>query len=340
MRSRAAILFCFVFLALALRSGLSETPKSDVPLLYTVARAYSPLAWMRGGERFPQGAAIFLRDAERGRALIPGFAASADASVSFDGKTILFAGKRGRLDRWQIWEIPAQSGDARQVTQCDDDCVRPLPVPPDRVVFAQKTAGRFVLKIASLSASNEKPQQLTFIPGNSLPLDVLRDGRVLFEAAYPLGEGATSELYTVYTDGSGIESYRCDHGDSRYAGKQVSSGDIVFAHEGGLARFTSALAHEVAISAPAGAYAGDVIETPAGEWLVSWHSGTQKNFELRKWEPGAPALQPEVAETGAKRGSAGARGGATDTQQPSLRATQLVLRKCALPERLQVAAAI
>jgi len=298
MRSRAAILFCFVFLALALRSGLSETPKSDVPLLYTVARAYSPLAWMRGGERFPQGAAIFLRDAERGRALIPGFAASADASVSFDGKTILFAGKRGRLDRWQIWEIPAQSGDARQVTQCDDDCVRPLPVPPDRVVFAQKTAGRFVLKIASLSASNEKPQQLTFIPGNSLPLDVLRDGRVLFEAAYPLGEGATSELYTVYTDGSGIESYRCDHGDSRYAGKQVSSGDIVFAHEGGLARFTSALAHEVAISAPAGAYAGDVIETPAGEWLVSWHSGTQKNFELRKWEPGAPALQPVVAETG------------------------------------------
>jgi len=296
MRSRAAILFCLVFLALALHAGLSESPKPDPPLLYTLARVYSPLAWMRGGERFPQGAVIYLRDGEKGRALVPGFAASADASVSFDGKTILFAGKRGKLDHWQIWEIPAQSGDARQVTQCDDDCVRPLPVPPDRVVFAHKTAGRFVLKIVSLSGSNEKAQQLTFIPGNSLPLDVLTDGRVLFEAANPLGEGATSELYTVYTDGSGIESYRCDHGDSRYAGKQVSSGDIVFARDGGLARFTSSLAHEVAISAPEGAYAGDVIETPSGEWLVSWHSGTQKNFELRKWEPGAPALQPEVVE--------------------------------------------
>ncbi len=299
MHSRAAILLVCVSLAVALHAGLSGVSTSSAPLLYTVAREYSPLAWMQGGERFPQGAAIFLRDGERRRALVPGFAASADASVSFDGKTVLFAGKHGRRDHWQIWEIPAQSGEPRQVTQCDDDCVRPLPVPPDRVVFAHKIAGKFVLEIASLSAVEEKVLQLTYTPGNSLPLDVLQDGRVLFEAAYPLGAGTTSELYTVYTDGSGVESYRCDHGDSRYSGKQISSGDIVFAREGGLARFTSALAHEVAISAPAGAYAGDVIETPSGEWLVGWHSGTQRNFELRKWEPGAPALQPEVAETGA-----------------------------------------
>jgi hypothetical protein len=299
MHSRTAILFVCVSLALALYAGRSSATASDVPLLYTLAREYSPLAWIHGGERFPQGAAIFLRDGERRSALVPGFAASADANVSFDGKTVLFAGKRGRHDHWQIWEIPAQSGEARQVTQCDDDCVRPLHVPLDRVVYAHKIAGKFVLEIASLSASKEKVLQLTYTPGNSLPLDVLRDGRVLFEAAYPLGEGAISELYTVYTDGSGIESYRCDHGDSRYSGKQVSSGAIVFTRDGSLARFTSALAHEVAISAPAGSYAGDVIEMPSGEWLVSWHSGVQKNFELWKWKPGASALQPEVTETGA-----------------------------------------
>ncbi len=298
MNSRTAILFACVFIALALYAGLSSATVSDVPLLYTLAREYSPLAWIHGGERFPQGAAIFITERGRRRALVPGFAASADANVSFDGKTVLFAGKQGRRDHWQIWEVPAQSGAARQVTQCDGDCVRPLYVPPDRVVYAHKIAGTFVLEIASLNASREKVLQLTYTPGSSLPLDVLRDGRVLFEAAYPLGEGATSELYTVYTDGSGIESYRSDHGSSRHSGKQVSSGDIVFARTGRLARFTSALAHEVAIPAPAGTYAGDVIEVPSGEWLVSWHSGAQKNFELRKWRPGAPALQPEVTESG------------------------------------------
>jgi ketosteroid isomerase-like protein len=140
---------------------------------------------------------------------------------------------------------------------------------------------------------------ITYGPGSFLPLDVLRDGRVLFEAAYPLGENASAELYTVYTDGSGVEAYRCDHGHSRYAGRQLSSSDIVFARVGSLYRFTSALAHEIAIPAPAGTYAGDVIEMPDGAWLVSWHSAAQKNFELRKWKPGMTVLQPEIVESGA-----------------------------------------
>jgi hypothetical protein len=294
-----------MFITLALHSRVQGAPSAEVPLLYTVAREYDALAWLHGGERFPQGAAIYIRDGENRRVLVRGFAASADANVSFDGKSILFAGKQGARDRWQIWEIPAPAGDAsptkglHQITQCADDCVRPFYVPPDRLVFAQKLSGSFVLEIASLGAGSEKPLQLTHVPGNSLPADILRDGRVLFQAGYPLGDGAGPELYTVYTDGSGVESYRCDHGRARYAAKQISSGDIVFAHEQGLARFTSALAHEVAIPAPAGIYSGDVIEAASGDWLVSWRSAADKKFELRKWRPGTTTLQLQVAETAA-----------------------------------------
>ena len=93
---------------------------------------------------------------------------------------------------------------------------------------------------------------------------MLRDGRILFEAAYPLGSGSSSEIYTVYSDGSGVEAYRCDHGGSRQAGKQVASGDIVFAKEQGLARFTSAVAHQLELNAPAGEFAGDVVQSPGG----------------------------------------------------------------------------
>jgi hypothetical protein len=139
---------------------------------------------------------------------------------------------------------------------------------------------------------------LTHAPGNFLPVDVLRDGRILFEAAQPLGYGDQPELFTVYADGSGVEAYRCDHGHARYAGKQISSGDIVFAREGSLYRFTSAVAHEVAIPSPAGDYAGDVTELADGTWLTSWHARGERFFELRQWRPESGELRPYIAKSG------------------------------------------
>lgn len=301
MPARFSIMACALILSASLSAPQSARSygSQSVPLLYTVAREYNPMAWIRGAERFPGGVTIFIKDGNSHRPLVSGFFATADANVSFDGKNVLFAGKRRSRDRWQIWEVFISSGKLRQITQCDDDCVRPLYVPPDRFVYAHKIAGKFVLEIASLGVSNEKALQLTYGPGNFLPVDVLQDGRVLFEAAHPLDENTLAELYTVYTDGGGFEAYRCDHGHSRYSGKQLPSGDIVFAREGKLFRFASALAQEIAIPAPAGTYAGDVIETSDGAWLVSWHGTAQKNFELRKWKPGAAALQPEIIESGA-----------------------------------------
>jgi hypothetical protein len=299
--ARLPVIVCVLIFSASLSAPQNTHSRGSqsVPLLYAVAREYSPMAWIRGAERFPGGVTIFIKDGKSQRPLVSGFFATADASVSFDGKNVLFAGKQRARDHWQIWEVSVPPGKLRQNTQCDDDCVRPLYVPPDRFVYAHKIAGKFVLEIASLGVSNEKALQLTYGPGNFLPVDVLQDGRVLFEAVHPLDENTLAELYTVYTDGGGFEAYRCDHGHSRYSGKQLPSGDIVFAREGKLFRFASALAHEIAVPAPAGTYAGDVVETPDGAWLVSWHGAAQKNFELRKWKPGTAALQPEIVESGA-----------------------------------------
>ena len=95
---------------------------------------------------------------------------------------------------------------------------------------------------------------LTYMGANAIPADVLADGRILFEAGFPLGEGATPEMYLVYSDGSGVESYRCDHrgAGARWGGKQLQSGDVVFTHGASLARFTSPLAHEERVAAPRG----------------------------------------------------------------------------------------
>ena len=45
-----------------------------------------------------------------------------------------------------------------------------------------------------------------------------------FESDYPLGVGGIPEIYTVYSDGSGVESYRCDHGPARHSARHKQFG--------------------------------------------------------------------------------------------------------------------
>ena len=223
---------------------------SGVPFLVTAAPAYEPLAGLRGGERFPKGARLLLVREGKAEPLTPDFAASADASVSFDGKTVLFSGKKAAGDAWQIWELTVASHAVRQVTTGGSDAVRPLYLPERRLVFARRTQQGFQMVAAGLDGKNEVP--LTYMPASVIPADVLADGRILFESAYPLGSGTMPELFLVYSDGSGVESYRCDHGAARWGGRQIASGDVVFTHGASLARFTSPMAHEEWIAAPRG----------------------------------------------------------------------------------------
>jgi hypothetical protein len=277
------------------KTAVKASPDADPPsFLYTATKHYELLAWMHGADRFAFGATIFVRDVQGNHPLVSNFAMSADSAVSFDGQRVLFSGKRKPEDPWQIWEVALAGGEPRRITSGSQDCIRPLYLPEDRVVYARRTAGRFVIEAVSLAGGNPLP--LTYGPTNFLPTDVLRDGRILFEAAYPLGAEAVPEIYTVYSDGSGVESYRCDHGTARHSGRQVRSGDIVLASTHGLARFTSSQAQEVSISAPGGEYAGEVAETATGDWLLPWRSETKGPFQLMLWTPGSSALRPAVAE--------------------------------------------
>lgn len=296
MPLRSILALVLLLIAIPSAKPVTESaPSATVPpLLYTVAKSYDPLAWLKGADRFSTDAAIYISEGSRQRLLIPDFAESADPSVSFDDDRVLFAGKEHPQDPWQIWELTLSEGKPRRITSRSDDCIRPSYLPDDRIVYARKLDGKFVVEASDLAGRNMLP--LTYISANALPTDVLRDGRILFELGYPLGTDGTPELYTVYSDGSGIESYRCDHGPARYAGRQSSSGDIVFATARGLARFTSARAQQISISAPAGDYAGDVVESASGDWIVAWRPNAEAAFRLMRWVPGSKEFRPVFAQ--------------------------------------------
>lgn len=290
----------------AFRSDSAQNLGSD--FIVTAAPAYEPLAELRGGERFPKGAQLLLVHEGKTEPLVTGFAASADADVYFDGKLVLFAAKHAASDPWQIWELTLQDHTVRKVTATDSDAERPLYLPGGRMVWAQRTPRGFQLQSGEDGHQLKYPflnptagpgmLPLTYSQTNAFPADVLKDGRILFEAGFPLGSGSTPELYLVYADGSGIESYRCDHGRARWGGKQLASGDVVFTHGDSLARFTSPLAHEEQITAPHAEYAGAIAETASGTWLLSARAGAGANYAIKLWKLGAAAMETVLAESG------------------------------------------
>jgi hypothetical protein len=268
--------------------------------IVTSAPVYEPLAELRGQERFPKGAQLLRVHEGKAEPLVKDFAATADACVSFDGTMVLFAGKQSANDLWQIWELTLADRSVRKVIATESGAERPLYLPGGRMVWAERASWGFQLK----SAEDGHPMKtiplnptagpgvlpLSYTQASAFPVDVLADGRILFEAGYPLGTGTTPELFLVYADGSGVESYRCDHGRARWGGRQLASGDVVFTHGATLARFTSPLAAEAPIAAPHAEYAGSIAETASGAWLVSARTAAGGHFSMQLWKPGAAAL--------------------------------------------------
>jgi hypothetical protein len=237
----------------------------EAAFIYAAAPRYEAAAWDQGGERFPDGARLVLVAREGRHEVVPGFFASADAAVSYDGRRILFAGRPAKRDAWQIWEADLAGGQPHRVVTASGACIRPLYLPDGRVAYTRVTPSGSQIEV--VSPDGVKVDVLTHAPGWYLTDDVLRDGRILFEWR--------GDLFTVYPDGTGVESLRCDHGPRRSGARQVSSGDVVFTVDGGLARFTSALAVQQKMPPHDWEIAGPVAELAPERWLVAArpHSG-------------------------------------------------------------------
>jgi len=273
-----------IVLLLGLRVGAAA---SSGAFLYTEAPRYDVQAMLHGAERFPGGATVKVFSGGVSRALAPSLAVTADAALSPDARWVLVAGKQRAGEAWQVWEVPLAGGAPRQVTSGTEDCIRPWYAAEGKFVYARKTARGFAIEIAPLQAGTAGggPLRLTWMAGDFLPDGILRDGRVLFEAAFPGAPAAVRDLFTVYTDGSGVESRRCDHGVDRHSAAELASGDLLFQAGDGLARFTSARAGQLGVAVPKGQYVGPVAEGEGGEWLAAYRAGAEAAYWICRFAP-------------------------------------------------------
>jgi hypothetical protein len=170
------------------------------------------------------------------RALTDGFLAACDPAVSFDGRQILFAGRRSREETLQIWRMDADGGGFDPITDDPGDATSPLWVgslfhlnddaPTQRIAYLatghgwiDQRTGRPVTALYTSDLDGGNPWRISYHPNSVLAPEVLANGRLLFAAwrGTP-GEngGSRRSLMAINNDGTDLMALHDNHGGPPY----------------------------------------------------------------------------------------------------------------------------
>jgi len=166
------------------------------------------------------------------RSLTDGFLSACGPAVSFDGRQILFAGRRSREERLQIWRMDADGGGVDRITNDPGDATCPLWVgslfhlnddaPTQRIAYLatghgwiDQRIGKPVTALYTSDLDGGNPWRISYHPNSVLAPDVLANGRLLFPAwrGTP-GEngGLRRSLMAVNNDGTDLMALHDNHG--------------------------------------------------------------------------------------------------------------------------------
>lgn len=291
---------CVALLGGAFLLGSADEPQADGVLLFTEIPAppgeatHAAIDW-----RYPERSRIVALDTQTPErppvVLTEDFQAARAPEVSFDGRRILFAGKKDTDAAWQIWEMAVDGSGLRQITDGLAGCTDPAYLPHDGIVFSARlseTDARHVL--FTVNRDGTDAQRITFHPESDVRPTLLQDGR-LIAASGAQDTGATSLLGMRY-DGTKAELlYRNDQG-SRLTGKAWETADrrIVFVESmddevvGGalVAVSLSRPLHSRVDLAPdaAGAF-HSALPGPPEQFMVSYRTDDASPFALYVFRP-------------------------------------------------------
>ncbi len=117
---------------------------------------------MRCGPIPPMAARLVLvKPGAPPRSLTPGFASATDADVSFDGKRILFAGKKAPADPWCIYEMQADGTAVRKITCGPGEARHPLYISTVHTLAARVTEPWVQLAFVGLPTGRTAEDGLT-----------------------------------------------------------------------------------------------------------------------------------------------------------------------------------
>lgn len=200
----------------------------------TAAEKQGPLAGGMLRQALGEGARIVLwHPGGKPQPLVNGFQSACDPHVSFDGKRILFAGKRKAKDSWNIFEVAVDGTGLRQITKDMGNCRSPIyqgtlftldsKEPWYQVSFVSDLGhelneyGPFPASdLYSCKLDGTELRRLTFNPSSDMDPWMLPDGRMVY-AAWQLatlehGLQGRFALHAINTDGADNAIFAGDEG--------------------------------------------------------------------------------------------------------------------------------
>jgi len=176
------------------------------------------------------------------RILSTEFQSAAAPALTHDGRYLYFQGKKEGDLSWQIWVTDLQKKTSTRVTELQENCIQPAPLPDGTVVFSREgnVNGKLVFDLWRCQMDGAGLTRLTFDPSINQHATVLNEGRVLFTSSqqYPdlksavmmvmRPDGTKAELYFngnsgIYPAGDGTES---DHGFIYFVGNGGELGRV------------------------------------------------------------------------------------------------------------------
>ncbi len=195
------------------------------------------------GDRYVDGMRIVRHQStdppEKLVTLTPEFFSACDPAVSFDGRQILFAGKKNQDDSWQIWRMGRDGSAKTRLTSSAGDCVAPLYVgalfhlndesPTDQIAYLSSESGWinecgsgacFSLYSARLDGSHST--RITYNLSSDFAPDVLPNGRLVYSS---WKKSSGYGLMAVNNDGADMLPFYVDHSLTRYLDMVHIAGD-------------------------------------------------------------------------------------------------------------------
>ena len=205
-----------------------QIPSGPGAMTQTGAPLFRPADWYEAGSRI-----VRLPSAGGDPVILtPEFAAACDPDVSFDGRSIVFAGKKEARDNWQLWQMNADGSNKVQITSGEGDNVAPVfagsrfylndPAPTPQIIFASTRHGLHnesgdgpAFALYGTDHEGQTVRRLTYNLNSDFSPDVLPNGRIVFSSWQQNPADASSEgkvaLFAVNLDGTDLMPYYGNH---------------------------------------------------------------------------------------------------------------------------------
>ena len=212
-------------------SILAATKLAEPVLLTQVPHGADPAGGGREGasrsDAWAGARLVVLSPDGQTRVISEGFHSACDPSVAFDGRTILFAGRREESAPWRVYEMDTEGRGARPVSPEGLEARSPIyvstlftldsPEPWFTTVFVGRrlaSPGKPEMPwpgLFNVKLDGSELRQLTYHPGPARDPMQVWDGRVIYAAMRPPLEAGSGEtrggLFGIHIEGADAELY-------------------------------------------------------------------------------------------------------------------------------------